>query len=129
MKKIKNEIEQCIRDLTSEGGKATARFVFPEEFVGFQGHFPAKKILPGVCQVQCALTTLEKANKRSVVLKEIVLAKYLAPVMPGEELTCVCSDLQEKNGEFLVKAVITKDSSRISEFKLRVAFAEGNKDR
>jgi 3-hydroxyacyl-[acyl-carrier-protein] dehydratase len=129
LKKIKNEIEQHMTVLASEGGTLTARFVFPEEFVGFQGHFPAKKILPGVCQVQCALSTLERANKKAVVLKEIMLAKYLAPVLPGEELTCVCSELQEKNGEFIVKAVITKDSSRVSEFKLRVSFTEGNSGR
>ncbi len=110
--------------LTSEGQTVTSRFVFPEEFIGFQGHFPEKKILPGVCQIQCVLTTLEKTNKKAVDLKEILLAKYFAPASPGEELTCVCSDLKEQGGEFTVKAVISKSSTKIAEFKLRFRFAE-----
>ena len=127
MKKIKQEVEQYMTGLASEGQTLTSRFVFPEEFVGFQGHFPEKKILPGVCQIQCVLTTLEKANKRAVILTEIVTAKYLTPVVPGDEVVCTCGGLQEqeKDGEFLVKALIGKGDTKVSEFKLRLRFAAG----
>jgi len=108
----------------SEGRTTTSHFVFPEDFIGFQGHFPAKKILPGVSQIQCALSTLEKANKKAVALKEILLAKYLAPIAPGEEVTCVCGEIQEKDGDHTVKAVISRDNTKISELKLRVRFTE-----
>jgi 3-hydroxyacyl-[acyl-carrier-protein] dehydratase len=124
LRKIKTEVEQYMTGLTSEGQTHTSRFVFPEEFIGFQGHFPGKKVLPGVCHIQCALTTLEKANKKQVVLKEIILAKYLAPVSPGEELICVCSDIQVKGDEFTVKAVLSRNSAKVSELKLRFLFAE-----
>lgn len=124
MKKVKAEIEQCMAGLEKTDRKATARFLFPESFIGFQGHFPDKKILPGVCQVQAALSTVEKALGRKALLREIVLAKYFAPVGPGEEITCSCGDVEE-NGEFTYKTVITKGNVKIAELKLRVALAEG----
>jgi 3-hydroxymyristoyl/3-hydroxydecanoyl-(acyl carrier protein) dehydratase len=92
-------------------------------FIGFQGHFPEKKILPGVCQVQCALSLLERGEGTAVVLKEIVLAKYFSPVFPDDEVTCVVSDIGEQRGEMTVKAVISKNAAKVSEMKLRVVLA------
>lgn len=129
MRKIKKEVEQYMTVLTTEGQTHTSRFRFPEEFIGFQGHFPDKKILPGVCHLQAALTTLEKVKKQAVELKEIMSAKYFAPVLPSEELTCVCSDFQEKESDVTVKAVLFKNETKIAELKLRFRFAEEDKGR
>ena len=74
---------------TSGEGVLTARFTFPEEFVGFQGHFPSDKVLPGVCQIQCIASMIEKYTGKSFLLKEIVSAKFLSPVLPSEEIICV----------------------------------------
>ncbi len=123
MRNIKSEIEQYMVGLTKEDGKLTSRFLFPSEFIGFQGHFPEKKILPGVCQVQCVLTMLEKSSGKAVVLKEIVLAKYFSPLLPDDDMTCVVGTIGEAGGEYVVKAVITKDTVKISELKLRVSLA------
>ncbi len=61
-----------------------------------------------------------------MVLKEIVAAKYLAPVVPGDEVICSCGELQEQGEEFLVKALISKGGAKVSEFKLRIRLAEGD---
>ncbi len=127
MKTIKTEIEQYMIDLESSGASATSRFVFSEEFVGFKGHFPHKKVLPGVCQIQCALATIERAIQESVELREITLAKYFSPVAPGEEITCACSDIAPA-GEFTVKAKITKGPVKVAELKLRVALTGEKKN-
>ena len=121
MKKIKKEIERHLSGLTRHEGKLTSRFVFPEDFIGFQGHFPKHKILPGVCQIQCALSTLEQAVHKNVELREVALAKYYAPVLPNEEITCQCSDIFDA-GEFVFKTLIMKGTVKVSELKLRVAF-------
>jgi len=128
LRKIKSEIEQYMTGLTKEEGKLTSHFAFPPEFIGFQGHFPEKKILPGVCQVQCALSLLEKGMGKAVVLKEIVLAKYFSPLFPGDEMTCVVGFSGDVGGDVVVKAVITKSTTKISELKLRVSFAEQGKN-
>ena len=124
MRNIKSEIEQYMTGLAKEEGKLTAHFAFPPEFIGFQGHFPEKKILPGVCQIQCALSLLEKSGGRSVVLKEIVVAKYFSPLFPGDEMTCVVGFAGDVGGDVILKAVITKNAAKVSEMKLRVSFSE-----
>lgn len=109
---------------TSAHGELTARFMFPPEFIGFQGHFPAKKVLPGVCQIQCALSMLEKFHNKHAILKEIVLAKYMAPVFPDDIVTCTLSEAAGTGNEFICKARITKESIKVTELKLR--FCLGN---
>jgi 3-hydroxyacyl-[acyl-carrier-protein] dehydratase len=115
--------------LEMESLKLTSRFSFPPEFIGFQGHFPTKKILPGVCQIQCALSTLEKGRGKGVVLKEVVLAKYFSPLFPDDEMTCVVNDDGATSGEHTVKAVITKNTVKIAELKLRVSYSGQNVNR
>ena len=110
--------------LTTEGGMLTARFSFPPEFIGFQGHFPGKSILPGVCQIQSLLCMLEQGSGKAVVLKEIELAKYFSPVSPREEVVCNVREFGDATGERTVKAVITKETVKVAEMKLRVSFIE-----
>jgi hypothetical protein len=129
LKKVKEEIEQYMTGLEMESLMLTSRFIFPPEFIGFQGHFPSKKILPGVCQIQCALSTLEKGRGKDVALKEIVLAKYFSPLLPDDEMTCVVTDGGETSGEQTVKAVIMKNTVKIAELKLRILFAGHGADR
>jgi 3-hydroxyacyl-[acyl-carrier-protein] dehydratase len=106
--------------LARDDARLSARFQFPAEFIGFQGHFPEKKILPGVCQVQCVLALLEKGFGKNVVLKEIVQAKYFSPVFPDDEVMCAVSDLGDPGSVMTVKAAITKGAAKVSEMKLRV---------
>ena len=108
MRKIKTEIEQYLSGPDESDGNLTSRFIFPQEFTGFQGHFPAKKVLPGACQIQCVLTTIEKGLQRELSLKEIVMAKYFSPVLPDEEIVCTVRGAQDQSGELIVKADLTK---------------------
>lgn len=123
MSRMKREIVRSMADLTGSPGALSARFVFPEEFIGFQGHFPAKKILPGVCQIQCVLSMLEAHGKKPVALKEVVLVKFFNPVSPGEEVSCQCKDVQNGgSSDFTVKAVMQRGDQKVSEMKLRVCY-------
>ena len=117
-----NELE------TAEDLTLTARFVFPDDFIGFHGHFPGNKILPGICQIQCAIAMLERWKKGRVVVKEIVLAKFLAPVFPSEELTCVCRDITDTDDVFVLKASFSKSGQKVAELKLKVAFDQEIKE-
>ncbi|MFA6054223.1 MAG: hypothetical protein WC769_02490 [Thermodesulfovibrionales bacterium] len=110
-------------DLKITDPALTACFVFPADFIGFQGHFPQKKLLPGVCQIQCIIYMLEKWKKNNVALMEIVSAKFLSPVLPLEEITCECREIQDNDGELIVKALISKAGGRVAEMKLRVRLA------
>ena len=123
MKNMKKAIEQCMKDYkAAENGVLDACFIFPEDFIGFQGHFPDNKILPGICQIQCVIAVLEKWKGRRAVLREIIVAKFLLPVLPLEELMCTVSHIDESNGAMIMKASFSRDNKKISEIKLKVHF-------
>jgi 3-hydroxymyristoyl/3-hydroxydecanoyl-(acyl carrier protein) dehydratase len=126
---IKEEIERSMTGFGKEGRRLTSCFAFPTGFIGFQGHFPQKKILPGVCQIQCVLTLLEKGSGKTVSLKEVMLAKYFTPVFPDDEVTCVINDMGDACGEVVVKAAISRKSDKIAEMKLRVSYGNGENKR
>lgn len=124
MSRVRREIMRNMSGFESSGGTLSARFSFPEEFIGFQGHFPERKILPGVCQIQCVLSLLEEHAKRRVRLREAVLVKFFHPVLPKDELSCTCKDVRDGNGDFTVKAVLTRGDQKVSELKLTVCYEE-----
>jgi 3-hydroxymyristoyl/3-hydroxydecanoyl-(acyl carrier protein) dehydratase len=99
--------------------------MFPVEFIGFQGHFPTQMVLPGACQIQCALSTIEMSLKQRVALKEILLAKFLAPVLPGERVICTVSGAADgDSGSFIYKARFTRGTEKVSDLKLRVSLGD-----
>jgi 3-hydroxyacyl-[acyl-carrier-protein] dehydratase len=116
---IKQEIEKYMTAMDAPtNGVLKARFTFPAEFVGFQGHFPDEKVLPGVCQIQCVVSMYNKAGT-AFLLKEIISAKFFSPVLPSEEILCVCSRTEDKPEVFVVKASVSRGGQVVSELKLR----------
>jgi len=101
-----------------------ARFTFPADFLGFQGHFPGKPVLPGVCKIQAVLCMLEKSSSKHPRLKEVCLAKFFAPATHDEELSFTVRQVSEGNGEVNVKALISHKDKKIAEIRLRVGFQD-----
>ena len=123
MSRLARQVRECMSDLEEAGdGTLTARFVFPPEFLGFQGHFSGNPVLPAVCEIQGAVAMLEAWKKTEVVLREVILAKFSTPVTCDEEVVYACSMTMQSHGGALVKATLTKDGESVARFKLRVAF-------
>lgn len=126
MSPLARQIRECMSELgEAENGTLTARFVFPADFLGFQGHFPGRPVLPAVCEIQGAVAMLEASKKTEVELREIIMAKFTTPVTCDEEVVYACSMTMESHGGALVKATLTKDGEAVARFKLRVAFRGG----
>ncbi len=117
------EIERLLTGATCADRAMTARFDFPQDFIGFQGHVPEKKILAGACQIQCILSTIARAKSRFVTLREVVLAKYYAPVFPNEKVTCTVNEVADDGDDLTVKACILKGEEKVTEAKLRVSLS------
>jgi 3-hydroxyacyl-[acyl-carrier-protein] dehydratase len=117
-------IEQYMDGPTATDSLLKSTFMFPEEFIGFQGHFPTNKVLPGACQIQCVLSTIEKSLDRRVALKEIMLAKYITPVFPEDTVICTVSGIEDTDSDFVYKASISKDSKKVTDLKLRVRIGD-----
>jgi 3-hydroxymyristoyl/3-hydroxydecanoyl-(acyl carrier protein) dehydratase len=118
------DIERYMIGPTRTDSILTSSFMFPSEFIGFQGHFPTKRVLPGACQIQCAISTIEKGVEKRVVLKEILLAKYMAPVFPGDNVICTVSGVPDKGLDFIYKARITKGTEKVTDLKLRISLGD-----
>ncbi len=123
MNRLRSDALRCMSGLGLESGRLSARFSFPEDFVGFQGHFPGAKVLPGVCQMECAAGMIATWSGRPVRIIKVINAKFMAPVLPAEEVLCECGPLME-SGEFDIKAQWSRAGARVSEIKLRVSLDE-----
>lgn len=124
MRRVKAETVGCMSGLTRVDQVLTAHFRFPEEYIGFQGHFPAQKVLPGVCQIHCVLAVIEAGEGVMVTLRELLLAKYAAPVRPGEELVCTVQPVAAADGSTVFKAQLTAQGKKVTEMKLSVILAK-----
>lgn len=123
MSEIARQTRSCLYDLSDAGGgELRARFVFPADYIGFRGHFPGRPILPAVCEIQAALAMLEAWKGRRVRLREIVLARFSAPVSCDEEVVCSCSVRMEDGDGAVLKVRLAKDSESVARFRLRVTF-------
>jgi 3-hydroxyacyl-[acyl-carrier-protein] dehydratase len=117
-------------DLGQAGdGTLKARFTFPAEFLGFQGHFPGEPVLPAVCEIQAALVMLEAWEERRAGLREIVQAKFSAPVTCDEQLVYACAVTREDLHGAVVKTAVAKDGRAVARFRLRVVFAGETEER
>lgn len=76
-------------------GKAQFEFCFPADDFTFAGHFPNRPLLPGVFQLEIVRIAAEAALKQRVIVREIVKAKFLRPIIP-EEIVRVELKLTEK---------------------------------
>ena len=127
---IARQVRECMSELRQAGaGELTARFLFPEDFIGFQGHFPQNPVLPAVCEIQLAVAMLEAWRKKGVILREIVFAKFSAPVTCNEEVECSCTVAMEDRCEALAAATVARGGRRVAWFKLRVAFEKEGRGR
>jgi len=118
---MKREIVASVRSVLKSGngnGEHEATFVFDEEFVGFQGHFPERKILPGICQIMCVTIVMEGWKKKWLSIEEVRKVKYFLPVEPGDELTCKCVIASSSNDNFTVKAILSKGLDKVSDMSL-----------
>lgn len=119
MSVLTQEIQVCLSPVTGsvQDGFST-RITFPPEFVGFKGHFPGRPVLPGVCLIQTAVVTLSRALNQSVELKRLVSAKWMAPVLPGEEIALSLSIKDHENSLMGVRVTVTRGGGKVAEFSL-----------
>ncbi len=80
-------------------GVAVGRCRFDADFPGFSGHFPGRPLLPAVVQVMAALQVAAGAwNDISAEAVSVEKAKFLLPVVPGEEVEIHCQRVPARPG-------------------------------
>lgn len=99
MNRLKEEIIQCAIGpiVETEPAKASRRYIFPADFIGFSGHFPGHPILPAFAQVMAALIVLDEWKGRSHDLLSMERAKFRMEIHPGQEISVQCRQLGQGN--------------------------------
>lgn len=111
MSKLRKEIQSLLTG---------AEIAFPRSFTGFQGHFPGRPILPGVCKILTVQVLLEVALGQAVRLRRIVLAKFIAPVGADETVAITLKHEDAGDGVRSVRAQFSAPGKRIAEIHLEV---------
>jgi hypothetical protein len=72
-------LSDCLTDVSLADAaeySVQGTFLFPGNFIGFQGHFPGFPVLPGVFMIQMASLVAEKTLGFPVVVVSVDLAKF-----------------------------------------------------
>ena len=71
-----------------ENGLFTASITFPDDFSGFQGHFPGNPIVPAVCQASAVEVLARKCFYNDLLrIAKISAIKVHTPILPGQKVT------------------------------------------
>ncbi len=105
MSRLLQEVRSCATGPArmDESGFRTMEFIFPSTFVGFNGHFPDRPILPGIVQVQAGMLT---AGGDNMTIQKVVKAKFTRVVSP-DELMIVKAENQNKGDTILSSLIIS----------------------
>jgi len=92
MNRIEQEIAQAALCAvsTDETGGFQGRYLFPESFCGFAGHFPGHPILPAIVEVMTAVSLVAQQSGCRQRLVGVEDAKFLVPVRPNQEILVRC---------------------------------------
>lgn len=108
MNKIKQQISaaSCGGVTKNDTEGFEGRYLFPDHFCGFDGHFPDNPILPAMVEIMTVVSLVGEytgCNQRLVSVED---AKFLAPVRPNQELLVRCCQRTVK-GKLLYDAKLT----------------------
>jgi 3-hydroxyacyl-[acyl-carrier-protein] dehydratase len=114
------ELARCLVGVDRADEGVVGRFRLPAGFIGFQGHFPDRPILPGVCEIMAVAATWQQWTGRATTIREIVSAKFLASVLPDREFVVVCREPAGGASSQVLRAVIECEGARVADIVLRV---------
>jgi 3-hydroxyacyl-[acyl-carrier-protein] dehydratase len=75
---------------TAEEGTLERTYLFPQQFAGFQGHFPEHPILPAIVEILTVVSLVSEQMGSRQRLSAVEDAKFLTPVRPEQELLVKC---------------------------------------
>jgi 3-hydroxyacyl-[acyl-carrier-protein] dehydratase len=120
MNKLKKEIiEAALGPIEAIAhDKAVRRYLFPQSFIGFAGHFPGYPVLPAYVQVLTAITVIEEWKGCPFQLASVERAKFHIELRPDQEITVQCREFETK-GKTVIEANLTVAKGPAATFLMR----------
>jgi 3-hydroxymyristoyl/3-hydroxydecanoyl-(acyl carrier protein) dehydratase len=111
-----------MNDLKMKDGQLTARFSFPADFIGFQGHFPTMPVLPGICMIQAFLVMYTSHIEQNVCLRNILAAKFSGVITVGQTCLFSMTESPGKNpDEHRLTGTIVREGEQVASITLLVS--------
>lgn len=103
---------------THEPGNSQVTIAFNAEHPIFEGHFPGKPVVPGVCMMQTIQEVLEAGLGRKVLLRKANTMKFMNMIDPNQQPEVEVA-VQYKNEEAGVKvtATVKRDATVFMKFQ------------
>jgi 3-hydroxymyristoyl/3-hydroxydecanoyl-(acyl carrier protein) dehydratase len=112
------QITGLIQDkLEYENQSLGVQIRFDENFIGFDGHFPGKPVLPGVIMIKVMIRMYELYKKKEYRLSQIKKAKFIEPILAGMAASFFIS-ANEKKDESALQGKIIKEEKIIAKISL-----------
>lgn len=86
MSRLEQEIDASGGPVKNDGNEFSRSFRFTADFIGFQGHFPDRPILPGVVQLMAGSATAIQAAAQPLFVQAVSRAKFIRPVSHDDSL-------------------------------------------
>lgn len=87
----------------------------------FEGHFPQRPVLPGVCQMHLVKALVERHTGRKLDCRTVREMKFLSPVTPPRDLRLrIVARLTTDNDSVAVQAIIS--AGEVQKTKIKATF-------
>jgi len=105
MSKLEQEISAAGSAIHVTENDFSKSYIFPSNFIGFDGHFPDNPILPAVVQLMAGTIAATEAIGNSFSVDTISRAKFVRPICPDETLA-IAGTLRLKGDKTLAAITI-----------------------
>lgn len=78
----------------------------PQDSPWFDGHFPAKPILPGVAQLGMVLDAISKARNRELKISNVRRVRFKRIIRPDDKLKIMAAPLKQEEGSYSFRIMI-----------------------
>ncbi len=105
-KTLRQSLQNCAKPIQKLEAQDSwcKHFYLPANFIGFQGHFPNKPVLPAVVQVLMAQVAVNEITGQDIQIKEILQAKFTAPIGSESHIDCIITKKQNDSWHCSIKA-------------------------
>jgi len=112
-----------ITELHKSGNSLRAEIKLNPDHAIYKGHFPQQAVVPGVMQIQIIREVLESGLKKTFLISEVVVAKYLRPVTPEENkaLDILIAYEVTGTGAYLINATVNCNETTFTKVKARLS--------
>jgi 3-hydroxymyristoyl/3-hydroxydecanoyl-(acyl carrier protein) dehydratase len=93
-------------------------------FIGFDGHFPGKPILPGIMMIKMGLLVLSIGLGKYFELKEVKQSKFINAVEPGHLIRITLSSPESADGTYGLQFSVSTSDTLCGKISASVALQE-----